>query len=204
MRNEFLKKNSKICCWEASYSCPWTYNIHMRSQKKEGFTKHFEELESPLIAYAYQILKDYDEARDQVQEAFKRIITEVEIIENPKAWLYRTVRNLCISHMRKHHIIQMEGEEKQLDFFAGKLDSNNNPNNPAEKLERSEKINRVVHYISQLPQDSRNLIHLKFEEKLSYQQISDKTGLSVGNIGYKLHHLLRALANELKAEGITS
>ena len=35
-----------------------------------GIWKFFEELESPLIAYAYQILRDR-EARDQVQEALK-------------------------------------------------------------------------------------------------------------------------------------
>ena len=51
--------------------------------------------------------------------------------------------------------MQKEGEEKQLDFFASKLDSGDDPNNPVEKLERSEKINRVVHFVSLLPEDSR-------------------------------------------------
>ena len=77
-------------------------------------------------------------------------------------------------------------------------------NNPAEKLERSEKINRVVHFVSLLPQDSKNLLKMKFDKKLSYREISQQTGLTEGNVGYKLHHLMRDLADELKAEGITS
>ena len=75
--------------------------------------------------------------------------------------------------------------------------------NPLQKMERSEKVGRVAHFISLLPEESSNLIKMKFEEKLSYKQMADRTGLSVGNIGFKLHHLLRNLASELKAEGIT-
>ena len=43
---------------------------------------------------------------------------------------------------------------------------------------------------------------MKFEEKLCYREISHKTGLTQGNVGYKLHHLLRSLAEELESEGI--
>ena len=176
----------------------------MSKEQIQEFGRFFEELESPLIAYAYQILRDREEARDQVQEAFKRMIALVETIEHPKAWLYRTVRNLCISHIRKHQRIQKEGEEKQLDFLAAQIDDTGHSNNPAEKLERSEKINRVVHFVSLLPEDSKNLLKMKFDKKLSYREISEKTGLTEGNVGYKLHHLIRDLAVELKAEGITS
>jgi len=176
----------------------------MSRDQVQEFGRFFEELESPLIAYAYQILRDREEARDQVQEAFKRMIKEEKLIENPKAWLYRTVRNLCISHMRKHKRMQKEGEEKQLDFFASQMVETNDSSNPAEKLERSEKINRVIHFVSQLPEDSKALVRMKFQEKLSYREISEKTGLTEGNVGYKLHHVIRDLADELKSEGITS
>jgi RNA polymerase sigma-70 factor (ECF subfamily) len=98
--------------------------------------------------------------------------------------------------------MQKEGEEKQLDFFAGKFDTSDDNNTPIEKLERTEKINRVLHFISLLPEDARTLIKMKFEEKLCYREISQKTGLTEGNVGYKLHHLLRSLAEELKSEGI--
>ena len=115
-----------------------------------------------------------------------------------------TTRNLCGSHIRKYHKIAMKGEEKQLDFFAGQMDESGHSHNPAEQLQNSEKLNRVVHFISLLPEDTQNLLELKFEKKLSYREISKQTGLSEGNIGYKLHHILRNLADELQAEGITS
>ena len=176
----------------------------MSPDQIKEFEKSFQELEEPLIAYAYQILREREDAKDQVQEAFKKMILQEETIVQPKAWLYRTVRNLCVNQLRKNQRKHNEGEEKQLDFFAGKLNSSHNENNPVAKLEKSEKINRVVHFISLLPKDARDLLTMKFEQKLSYREISEKTGLTEGNVGYKLHHLLRSLADELKSEGITS
>ena len=97
----------------------------------------------------------------------------------------------------------MQGEEKQLDFLLAKWV------HPAIRTTllnncKTRKLNRVVHFISLLPEDTQNLLELKFERKLSYREISKQTGLSEGNIGYKLHHILRNLADELQAEGITS
>ncbi len=164
----------------------------------------FDTLESPLIAYAYQILQDREDARDQVQEAFRRILQEKQVIDYPKAWLYRTVRNLCISHIRKTRRMQNESDEKQLDFLASKMEGEDKAENPLQKLERREKIGRVAHFISLLPEESKDLLMMKFEFKLSYKEIAEKTDLSEGNVGYKLHHLLKELALELRTEGITS
>ena len=35
-------------------------------------------------------------------------------------------------------------------------------------------------------------------------EISQRTGLSVGNVGYKLHHLLKSLGESLRRMGIES
>ena len=42
------------------------------------------------------------------------------------------------------------------------------------------------------------MIHLRFEEDLSYKEIAERTGLTVGNVGYILHHALKAMAIELE------
>jgi RNA polymerase sigma-70 factor (ECF subfamily) len=49
---------------------------------------------------------------------------------------------------------------------------------------------------------SRELIQLKFRDGLSYREISERTGLTVGHVGYLLHHALKALASDLANTGI--
>ena len=161
----------------------------------------FEKLEKPLMIYAYQTLNDREEAMDMVQEAFARFFKEEANVREPKAWLYRTTRNLCISHLRKHGRMKTIGEEEQMDFLEGSTDGDGHP---AKQMERKEARGRVRHALTMLPDDLRELIRMKFDEKMSYKEISDKSGLSVSNVGYKLHTVIKDLAVEMKAEGFAS
>ena len=72
------------------------------TERQSRLGEWFEKLEQPLMIYAYQTLNDREEAQDMVQEAFTRFFGDEHKIREPKAWLYRTTRNLCISHLRKH------------------------------------------------------------------------------------------------------
>jgi RNA polymerase sigma-70 factor (ECF subfamily) len=49
---------------------------------------------------------------------------------------------------------------------------------------------------------NRELVQLKFRDDLSYREISERTGLTVGHVGYLLHHALKALADDLASTGI--
>ena len=117
----------------------------------------------------------------------------------PRAWLYKTLRNLSISFLRKNNRLQRTADEDQMDFL-------HTINRPAENclvtnLEKNEAIDRVKHSISLLPKDSARIIHLKFNQRKSYQEIAQETGLSESNVGYKLHHIIKGLSEELKGEG---
>ena len=161
----------------------------------------FEKLEKPLMIYAYQTLNDREEAMDMVQEAFVRFFKEEEKVREPKAWLYRTTRNLCISHLRKHGRMNTIGEEEQMDFLEGSVIKSEDP---AKKMERKEARLRVRHALSILSDESRELIKMKLDKKMSYKQISEKSGLSISNVGYKLHTVIKNLSVEMKAEGLAS
>ncbi len=47
----------------------------------------------------------------------------------------------------------------------------------------------------------RQLIHLKYFEDLKYRDISEQTGLTISNVGYRLHHILKRLASKLRPLG---
>jgi len=55
--------------------------------------------------------------------------------------------------------------------------------------------------LESLDERSRELIHLKFSEGLSYQEMSARLGLTVGHVGYLLHHALKAIAADLSRNG---
>ncbi len=73
---------------------------------------------------------------------------------------------------------------------------------PVEILGRDEAVGSVRLLMAEMPADDQELIRLKYLEGLRYDEISRRTGLSVGNVGYRLHHLLKGLADSLRRAGI--
>ncbi|TAK92563.1 MAG: sigma-70 family RNA polymerase sigma factor, partial [Verrucomicrobia bacterium] len=73
---------------------------------------------------------------------------------------------------------------------------------PDEQLARIEGIGLVRLSLAALDERSRELIRLKFTEDLSYSEISERTGLKLGHVGYLLHHALKTIAAELAKTGV--
>ena len=152
----------------------------------------FEEEESGLLRFAVGLAGRRSVAEELVQEAFLRLHRSWAEVENPRAWLYRTVRNLALNHLRDHP------RETELDPEAAP--GEDRP--AAERLGRDEAVGTVRLLLAELPAADRRLIHLKYHEELQYQEIGRRTGLSAGNVGFRLHHLLKALADGLRRAGI--
>jgi len=148
--------------------------------------------ESGLLRYAIGIVRRRSVAEELVQEAFLRLHGTGSEVQNPRAWLYRTVRNLGLNHLRDHP------REAELPDDPATPEATL----PAEKLGREEAVGTVRLLLAELSAEDRELIRLKYLDGLRYEEISKQTGLSVGNVGYRLHHLLKALAGSLRRAGI--
>ncbi|HEY8962203.1 MAG TPA: sigma-70 family RNA polymerase sigma factor, partial [Luteolibacter sp.] len=71
-------------------------------------------------------------------------------------------------------------------------------------LSRLEALGTLRMLMAELGDDDRALLELKYRDELKYDQIAARTGMSSGNVGYKLHHLLKGLADSLRRLGVES
>jgi RNA polymerase sigma-70 factor (ECF subfamily) len=157
----------------------------------------FAALESPLLAYALRLTKELSAAEDLVQEAFMKLQAQFNEVREPSRWLYRTVHNLALNQQRQaRKIVPLEPESPGAGETADPCPL------PDEQIARSEGIGLVRLTLETLDERSRELIRLKFTENLSYKEISERTGLKTGHIGYLLHHALKEMAGELARNGV--
>jgi RNA polymerase sigma-70 factor (ECF subfamily) len=168
----------------------------------ETITGLFEALESPLLGYALRHVPDADMAQDIVQEAFLRLHTQFDAVREPRRWLYRTVHNLALNRRRHdRRIVPLNPAQA-----GAATDPATEPPDPQplpdEQIARWEAVGLVRLGLLNLDARSRELLDLKFVQELSYQDISARTGLTVGYVGYLLHHSLKALAAELAKAGL--
>ena len=166
-----------------------------RPEPAETIEGLFAALESPLLGYALRLAGDLGAAEDIVQEAFMKLHEQFENVREPRRWLYRTVHNLALNHRRQAaKIVPLHPSETEPAPAAEGIDPGLLPD---EAMLRGETIGQVQLGLATLDARSRSLIQLKFHDGLSYKEISRRTGLGVGNVGYLLHHALKTIASKL-------
>jgi RNA polymerase sigma-70 factor (ECF subfamily) len=168
--------------------------------RPESIEALFLALESPLLRYALRYLREPDMAQDIVQEAFLRLHARFDEVREPRSWLYRTVHNLALNHQqRADRTVPLE-PNPSADHPA---DDPADPQPlPDEAIARWEGVGLVRLGLETLDPRSRELLRLKFNDGMSYKDISARTGLTVGHVGYLLHHAVKALAAELARCGM--
>ena len=149
--------------------------------------------ESGLLRFAIGLVGRRMVAEELVQETFLRFHQVGDEVDNPRGWLYRSLRNLALNHLRDRPKEDALSEETTPALEA-KL--------PSDSLGRDEAVGQVRLLLAEMPPEDRALIQLKYHDDLKYQEISRRTGLTVGNVGYRLHHLLKGLAENLRRAGI--
>jgi len=166
----------------------------------ESIEQLFAALESPLLSYALRLLGERATAEDVVQEAFMRLHSQFEQVQEPRRWLYRTVHNLALNQRRQSgKIVRLERTDKGDE---GNADASDPEPLPDQQIVRWEGIGLVRLSLAALDERSREVVRLKFDEDLSYKEISERTGLTVSHVGYLLHHALKTIAVELARTGL--
>jgi RNA polymerase sigma-70 factor (ECF subfamily) len=145
-----------------------------------------ERYERPLLSFAKGITGDLESAKDSVQETFLRLSRQDVAALEPRmaAWLFFVCRNCALDHRRK--VVRFpcaDAPEEMADTMRS----------PDLEAVAAEDAARVRQLVEKLPALQRDLVRLKFEAGLSYQEMSDVTKTSVSNVGVQLHLALKTL-----------
>ena len=154
-----------------------------------------KEHEGPLLRYATRLTGNLDRARDVVQDTFLRLCREKpeRLNSHLPEWLFTVCRNRALDVMRK------EGRMSPLL----ETDIVSTEPTPAEAAAKNEAETDVFRALDQLPANQQEVIRLKFQNGLSYREISRITDLSVSNVGFLIHTGIKALRQRVRAlEGV--
>ncbi len=156
----------------------------------------FDAEETPLLRYAFSLTGRRAVAEEIVQEVFLQLHTHWDDVDTPRAWLFRSVRNRAYNHNRNN-----KREILTEDDHAAQVPKSENET-PETVLVRMEATGYLRLLVEELDEVDRRLVQLKYFEDLKYRDISEQTGLSISNVGYRLHHILKGLADKLRQHGI--
>ena len=164
----------------------------------EFIHRALERFESPLIHYAMRLTGNLDLARDLVQDTFLKLCRQPRdsISGNLASWLFTVCRNAAFDVQRKERRMTTAAELSEQPSSVQEL--------PESTVMTRDSASKVFRMLDQLPDKQQEVVRLKFQNEMTYQEIADVTGLSVTNVGFLLHTALKRLRELLQSEQLLS
>lgn len=146
----------------------------------EIFARHRER----AFSLAFQYLRDREDAKDIVQEAFVKAYRNLRQFDRTRSlgtWLLAIVRNACIDLMRKRKHESPDGLPEIL------------PDRRADRADSLTLRREVWSAMSKLSAQHREIIFLRDYQGHSYNEIAEILKIPLGTVMSRLHHARRGL-----------
>jgi RNA polymerase sigma-70 factor, ECF subfamily len=160
----------------------------------------FETLMLPHLDAAYNLakwlLRNEDDARDVVQEAYLRAFKSFGGFHgsNGRPWLLTIVRNTAYNLIKKNQTANLTTTFDEEEHVPDRESAS-----PATLLEQDEKSQLIRRALDRLPDEFREIVVLRHLEGLSYKEIADVAHLAPGTVMSRLARARAKLKEFLKA-----
>lgn len=157
---------------------------------------------------SFRLMGNHADASDAAQEALVRVYTRLHNFRGESAfstWLFRVVTNTCLDELRRRGRIRFASLDDPLLNEEGSVPRQTvqEGEGPVDVAERHELQWMVREAIHRLPDDYRTVVVLRDLQDLSYHEIAEALGTSVGTIKSRLHRARLALRSILRStEGL--
>jgi RNA polymerase sigma-70 factor (ECF subfamily) len=157
----------------------------------------------PLLRYTGHIVGQAEDAQDVVQETFLRYYRAVRgrgesVVRNVPTWLFRVAHNLAQDVLRRR---RREGKARA---EAGQGGGGEIPDGSTAvtRMIRMAACDRAMAELGRLPESHRHVLLLKVVQDMTLREIAEVTGLSFGNVAYRINQGLKEIARRLREDGV--
>lgn len=146
--------------------------------------------------YALRLLRNRALAEEFAQEAFLRFLEyrKVGEVRNPRAWLYRTTRNMVYDYFRR------QKKRREIREYLTEFPGETSTPDAAAAVEQKEDREMLLSKLHALSMRHQEVIRLKFQEKLTYDEIAEVTGESRSTVARLLSEAIQLLRASMADE----
>ncbi len=155
------------------------------------------------VAYrvAYRLLGNEADAMDAVQDGFAKVLVHVKGFQGRstfKTWLLRIVTNTALDLGRQRG----RREAQSLEAMAPSVREDQEPRlleDAGLGLHREDMRQAIQHALAQLPETQRRTFVLHAEAEMSYREVAQVLGISVGTVMSRLYYARQKLRAHLES-----
>ena len=157
----------------------------------KGFKLLVENYSQRLYWHIRSMLKNHADTDDVVQNTFIKVFKGINGFKSEAklyTWLYRIATNESLTFLKKRKSA-MDTDLLQHHTATAHYDEEST----VQKLDKA---------IELLPQKQKLVFNLRYFEEMTYQDMADITGTSVGALKASYHHAVKKLETYLKTNNI--
>ncbi len=188
----------------ANHDKHWVERALAGSQ--EAFTHLLEAYQRPVFSIVVRMVRDPALAEDLTQETFVKAFRALATFDRRRkfsSWLFTIAHNTTIDHVRRKQLptvsLEAGGENEEgggLAFLAVSTDAS-----PEDAMTHRELAHDMELALSGMRSEYAEVLVLRFQQSLSYEEISEITGLALGTVKTHLYRARKALAEALESRG---
>jgi RNA polymerase sigma-70 factor (ECF subfamily) len=177
---------------------------HLRGDKT-AFRELVQRHGGSLLGYLVHMTGNRDQAEDIFQETFKRVHEKADTFagDHFRNWLFAIATHLAIDSLRRRKRTRFASLNQSID--CGDDDCRDlstlavveDTCDPVDEAAKSEQKAKVRQAIDSLPAKQRAALVLAYYQQLSYSQVAQVLGCSVGTVKTQMYRALRRLADKL-------
>ena len=171
----------------------------------EAFDILLNRYKDRLYAYIYYTVRNEELAEDIFQETFTKAIVTIQqgrYNENGKfpAWLTRIAHNLiidCFRQEKQENLVSCDEEERNLlnniRLSEGTVEA---------EIVNHQILSDVRRLMKHLPDEQREVVHMRFYQDLSFKEIAEMTGVSINTSLGRMRYAILKLRRMAEKHGI--
>jgi len=169
----------------------------LKKKDPEAFAQVYDLYVTPIYRFIYFKVSTHQDAEDLTSEVFLRmwhyVIETEESIQNLKALLYKTARNLVIDFYRRRATREFTMEDEALMNVE-----DDRQQSLLSKIETKAEMKNIELVLRKMKDEYREVIILKFIEELSISEIAKILDKSKGAVRVLLHRALKVVRDLLQ------
>lgn len=161
--------------------------------------------QNDIFRFCLHYVRDVERAKEMSQETFIRVyVARARFDANRKfrPWLLCIARNLCLNEIKRKKAVSMESLE---EYASTARDESGDvlrysADGPDQLLIASERRAMVAEALAKLDPESREIVTLRFFERMQARDIAEVVGSTEGAVRTRLHRILKSMRSIYMAE----
>jgi len=163
-------------------------------QEEKGFKLLMLKYQESLYWHINRMVNNHDDCNDVLQNTFIKVYKNINGFESKSklyTWLYKIATNETITFLNKRKRKRTESIEETES--VGAMTAN-------DSVDGDQLILRLNQAVSLLPKKQKLVFNMRYYDEMTYDQISEILGTSVGGLKASYHHAVKKIEKFLKVD----